>query len=310
MLISCSKKAEEQTRKAVDKAQAFLSSSKCQEAINVLEEGGLQTENPIYVQVYASAYACRSGFSVLTFFGTDIPLIDTDDSQAFFKSLTLLSSSSETTADSSSYSDLLRAINISISSGGGNAPSQVSRNTMYGPGKAGDIGTQALYMLIAQLGKYLHLYGNVDSSGVKGGGAGSSQCFVQYDDPTAAAGVGSLPGSNACDPGDAGHAGLSLAAGSLVTTKRRMCEGLMIVTNLSDILRNIVLPENDSIGDLSDVQSLIDTYIDDFSSSPDPDYVTLINTTKQSECESFVSTPAKFAKLQQMYVLLFEANLE
>ena len=89
-----------------------------------------------------------------------------------------------------------------------------------------------------------------------------------------------------------------------------MCEGLMIVTNLSDILKNIILPDNDSIGDLTDIQFLVDQYVDDFASSADSDYVSLIGMTKQSDCETFVTPSAKFAKLQQMFVALFEANLE
>lgn len=310
LFASCAKKSDQQTMEAIDKAQDFLTSNKCQDAIDVLEESGLETSNPIFVQVYASAYACRSGFSEITFFSSDVPLIDSTDSATFFKSLTTLSTSTETAADSASYSDLLSGINIILNSGGASSPSQVARTSYYGSRKAGDIGTQGVYMLVAQLGKYLHLYGNVDSNGDKGAGSFGSECFVAYDDPIAQAGVSALPGTNACDGGDAGHPDLSLAASDLTTTKRRMCEGLMIITNLADILGNITLPSNSSLGDLSDVQDLVNDYVDEFSTSPDPDFVALINTTKQSNCESYISTTARFAKLQQMYVALFEANLE
>lgn len=310
VFISCTKSEEEKTRKVIDQAQAFLTTNKCQEAINVLEAAGIDSSDPYYLQVYASSYACRSGFGEIKFFADDIPLIDASDSQSFFSSLTQLSTSSETSADSNSYTDLLRGINIIINAGGGSSPSQVARTSMYGQRKAGDMGTQALYMLVAQLGKYLHLYGNVNSSGVKGGGSAGSQCFVAYDDPVAIAALGVLPAANACDPGDAGHPALSLASSDLTRTKKRMCEGLMIVTNLSDILKNIILPDNDSIGDLTDIQFLVDQYVDDFASSADSDYVSLIGMTKQSDCETFVTPSAKFAKLQQMFVALFEANLE
>ncbi len=310
VLISCAKKPEEETRKAVDRAQAYLTSGKCQEAIDELEESGLSTDDYIFVQVYASAFACRAGFSELVFFTDDIGVIDSTDSTTFFKSLTQLSTSTETSVNSASYLDLQQAINISISSGGGTSPSQIARNEMYGSRKAGDIGTQAMYMLIAQLGKYLHYYGNVDSSGDKGTGAETSECFVKYDDPIAIAAVNSLPGANACDAADDGHPELSLAAGDLTTTKKRMCEGLMIITNLADILKNITLPSSTSLGDLADVQDLVDDYVSVFENSADPDYSTLITTTKQSDCESYVSSAARFAKLQQMYVGLFETNLE
>lgn len=310
ILISCARKSDEETAVAIDKAQAYLTSNRCQEAIDVLEAGGLETDDPIYVQVYASSYACLSGFSEIIFFADDISLVDSSSSTAFFQSITKFSTSDETTVDSASYTNLLHAINIILSSGGGSSPSQIARTNLYGSRKAGDIGTQGLYMLIAQLGKYLHLYGNVDSTGVKGTGTAGSTCFVQYDDATAQSAVTALPATNACDVGDAGHPELSLAASDLAKTKSRMCEGLMIVSNLSDILGNIVLSDADSLGDLKDVKDLVNGYTSAFSSSPDPDYVALINTTKQSDCETYVSTPAKFAKLQQMFVALFEANLE
>jgi len=310
IFISCARKSDEETAVAIDKAQAYLSSNRCQDAIDVLEEGGLETDNPIFVQVYASGYACLSGFSEITFFADDISLVDSSSNTSFFQSLTKFSTSEETSVDSASYTNLLRAINIVLSSGGGTSPSQVARTNLYGTRKAGDIGTQGLYMLIAQLGKYLHFYGNVDSTGVKGSGTAGSQCFVQYDDATAQTAVGAFPGTNACDVGDAGNPELSLVVANLAKTKSRMCEGLMLITNLSDILGNIVLADSDSLGDLKDVKTLVNSFTSSFSSSPDADYTALIATTKQSVCESYVSTPAKFAKLQQMYVALFEANLE
>lgn len=305
IFTSCGSKPEVETRKAIDKAQALLTSGKCQDAIDIMQASGLQTTDPLYVQVYASGFACRSGFSEQIFFAQDIGLIDTDSSLTLFKSVTLLSTSFETAADSDSYKDLLQGINILITSGGGN---QSQRNSTYGTRKAGDIGTQALYMLIAQLGKYLHHYGDVDSAGKKGNG--SPMCFVAYSDATAITSATALPASNSCQPPLVGNTDLSLAAAELDQTKRRMCEGLMIITNLADILGNISLPDNDSIGNLSEVQGIVSTYIDAFNTSPDPELVSLINMTKQSDCESFVSTSAKFGKLQQMFVGLFENNLE
>lgn len=309
-LVGCNPDAEDKTRTAIDKAQAYLSSNKCQEAIDTLEKSGLETTDAIYVQVYSSAYACRAGFSELTFFLDDISVINSSSSTALYKSLTQLSTSTETTADSQSYSDLLRAINITLNADGASSPSQVSRNNTYGSRRAADIGTQGLYMLIAQLGKYLYHYGNVSSLGVKGGGSAGSECFVKYDDPVAMTAVNALPGSNACDTSDNGHPDLSLSAGSLTITKRRMCEGLMIITNLADILSNVTLSTNDSLGDLTEVKNIVNDYVEDFQSSADADYAALIRITKQSDCESYISNSAKFAKLQQMYVALFEANLE
>ena len=306
LLISCGSKPEEETRRAIDKAQVFLSTNKCQDAINVLEESGLETTDFLYIQVYASAYACRSGFSELTFFTSDINVLQTSSATELFTTVSLLSTSPETMADSASYTDLLKGINIILNSTG--TPSQISRNGTYGERKAGDMGTQALYMLIAQLGKYLNHYGNVDTTGKKGGGA--SQCFLAYSDATASALADALPATNACQPPQVGNPDLSLAAPELDKTKRRMCEGLMIITNLADILRNIALPTNDSFGDLADVKDLVDDYIDDFENSPDTDFSSLIQIKKQSECEAYIATPAKFGKLQQMYVGIFEANLE
>ena len=55
LLQSCAKTKSEEVLEALDIAQTYLSTAECEKAISVLEEAGRQNDNPIYVQVLASA---------------------------------------------------------------------------------------------------------------------------------------------------------------------------------------------------------------------------------------------------------------
>lgn len=318
LLYSCAKSKPQEVAEAIDVAQTYLSERKCQAAIDILENQGNQNSNPDFVQVLASAYACKSNYDEINFIGTDIPNINAAGA-SFLQSLSILSKSYESQADSSNYTGLLQAINLILNSDGGAQPSQAARNAKYGTRKAGDLGLQALYMSIVQLGKFLNFYGNVDAAGNKGAGAPNvdeqgataSSCFITYSYATAIAylqGPGA-PGG-ACDDlnTDIGHPNLSLAGGSLTTTKRRMCEGLVLITNIIDILNNVTLSSNTSLGQLSSVTATANSF-KSTAIAVDPTLQTLLDTTSQATCESIVSVNAEFDRLQFIYALLFETGL-
>lgn len=319
IIVGCAKTPKEKLLEAIDIAQTYLSKDQCQEAIDVLEDIGRELNDADYVQVLASAYACRASFSELTFFDVDISKIDTSSTN-FLNSLTKFTSSPETVADSSSYTDIRTAINILLYQEDTISPSQTARNNLFGTRKAGDVGAFALYLSIAQLGKFLHFYGNVDSAGAKGLGTASvdeqgatpSHCFVDYQAGNAAntyINLGTAPGG-ICDNTavDTGHPNLSFAAGNLTTSKRRLCEGLMLFTNIIDIINNIDLSSNTSLGSLTSVVALVNQYKTAMILA-DPTLTTLLNTTSQSSCETAVAVQAEFDRLQYIYALFFETGL-
>lgn len=315
-LTSCAKKPEQEVDEAIDIALTLLSSDKCDEAIDVLEDIGRQGDNAIYLQVLASAYTCRAGFNEIDFIDTEIDKIDTDGA-GLMKSLTTLIFSPESEPDSQSYSDIRESLEILLYIDD-SQPSQVAREAKFGVRKSGDIGIQAVILSLTQLGKFLHFYGNVDSVGNKGGGAASvdeqtatpSTCFVEYTDTNAIAFLG-LGTGGACNnlAVDNGHPNMPFApASDLVITKRRMCEGLMLITNVIDILNNLTLPAGSDLEDLNTITASINT-IKTTIISIDPALETLITTTSQTTCETLVTSSTEFDNLQYLYALLFEVGL-
>ncbi len=310
----CAKTAPEKIDEAIDLALTYLTQEKCQKAIDVLEDVGPDTDNPVYMQVLASAYACRAGYNEITFLSTDIPTINSTATN-FMKSLSQLSLSGETEKDSDSYNDLLAAMNTLLYVDD-NQPSYTARVSKYGARKAGDMGVQSIFLGLTQLGKFINFYGNVNSSGVKGAGAANtdeqgatpSNCFLEYTEARSIAALGVLAGT--CDDmsSDNGHPDLSFAPASLTATKKKMCQGLVLVTNLIDILENITLPTNSSYGSITALPDTVGGFKDSIILA-DPSLETLLDTTSQSECETLVSNATEFDNLQYIYALLFEVGL-
>jgi len=305
--VSCAKTKPEETAQAIDLAQTYLSDSKCQDAIEVLEDVGRDTENAIYLQVLASAYACRAGYSELSFISTDIPLIDASSSTELFKSLSLLSLSDETETDSDNYSDINTALSLLLDTDGGTQPSHAGRNSAFGPRKAGDMDVQVLLLSVAQLGKFLNHYANVDTTGVKGAGStGTNSCFLNYTDSNAQNIVTALPVTNNCNSNVDGHPDLDLSTDA---GKRRVCEGLILFTNIIDILENIDLSSSDSLGGLQGIADVV-TAFKTTAITANVDLTTLLNTTSLSECETLMDDAAESNHMQIIYSLIFETGLE
>lgn len=317
IFASCAKTPDEEVDQAIDIALTHLSENKCDSAIDVLEDIGRDKDNPIYLQVLASAYACRAKFSEIDFLDTELDKIDTS-ATGLLKSLTTLKWSDQDEADQDDYKDTREALNILLNVDS-SQPSQANREAKYGIRKAGDMGVQALFLAIAQLGKFVHFYGNVNATGVKGGGAANtdeqganaSTCFAAYTSADAQTALTPAVAGACRHPGPAtfrGHPNLSFVAADLAVTKRRMCEGLMLVTNIMDILDNITLSD-DSYGDLSSISTTIATYRTTITNAS-PALATLIDTTSQSTCETLVADATEFDNLQYIYALLFEVGLQ
>ncbi len=300
--ISCSKNPTEQASEAIDIALTHLSSGECDEAIDVLEEADDQDENAIYLQVLASAYACKADYEEIAVISNDLSNLDTATPNSIMSSLATMTHSPDTVADSADYVNLRKAINILLNSTSG-APAHTSRVSKFGQRKAGDMSVQALLLNVVNLGKFLNFYGNVNASGAKGGGSNTNACFINYTDARAQA-VATGPTAGACNGINDGHPDLDQTTD---TGKRRLCEGLMLVTNTLDILDNLDLGGSDELSVLEDVSTQVNTFK---AAAVAAGLSTLINMTSQSACVTAMNTPANLNDMEYLYALVFETGLQ
>jgi hypothetical protein len=304
-LVSCAQNPKEQVAEAIDIALSHLSDGDCDKALDALEEVKEGKENPIYLQVLASAHACKASFNEISFVATDLASITTSSVTTIFRSFARMSLSDEEEADSDDYQAILDGITVLLSSTSG-APSQDKRNQIFGSRKASDMGIQALILNVVNLGKFLNYYGNVNSSGSKGQGSNSNACFINYTDPRAQTVIGGGAGG-VCNSNTDGHPDLSFAPADLEQTKRRLCEGLMLVTNIMDILDNLDLSANSTMSKLEVIATQVETLR---TAATTAGLGTLINMTSQSACETAMDTASSLNDMEYMYSLLFETGLQ
>lgn len=295
LFISCAKNTERKVTEAIDVAQTYLSDENCDEAIKTLEDVGRQNDNAVYLQVLASAYACRAGFRAVEFISNDIPDVDAAN---LFRSVSLLSLSPESSVDSDEYTDLKTALSILQQT-----DKQANRNAKFGTRKAGDIGVQVLLLSFVQLGKYLHTFGNVNATtGVKGGGANTNSCFLNYSHPAAIA-IITDPGvdTGACSTNNDGHPDMSGAE-----LKRRLCEGSTLLANVIDVIKNVDLSVSSELSSLESISATVDQYRADATTYG---VVHLLDLTSQSACETLLNSATEMNNMQSYFAALFETQL-
>jgi hypothetical protein len=297
---SCSQNKELEATNAIDVALTHLSNEDCGKAIEVLERVKDQTGNAVYVQVLASAYACRANFVATKFIADDVPKLN---SSSLFKALATLRLSAETEADSSTYKDLRYALDLLVATDG-----QANREARFGVRKAGDMGVEIIMLSLVQLGKFLRYYGDADANGVKGAGPGTNTCFMNYTGDAALLITSSSAGGN-CTTANGGHAELSITSPNEARGQRRLCEGLMLLTNALDVLFNIDLSNIDSLSSLEDAATKIQEFKDD-ALAIEPDLETLLTTTSQTACETLLADPTEQGHMQLIYAALFESGLQ
>ena len=303
LFYSCAKSPVEESSDAIDVALTYLSHEKCDEALEVLQDLGNQPSNAIYLQVLASAYACKASFNELSFIATDLTVLDATSTETIMTSLVKFSLSSETEADSENYSNLLSGINVLIGSTTG-SPSHLGRVTKFGSRKAGDMSVQALILNLVNLGKFLNYYGNVNAAGAKGQGTNTNTCFLNYSDPRATAQISSQVGINVCDTNNDGHPELDKTT---TAGKRRMCEGLVLLTNVIDIIDNLDLSSSTELTVLEDLSTQVNTFLTAATAAGIGNLVTM---TSQSTCETAMATVSNLNDLEFFYSIIFEKGLQ
>lgn len=302
LIIGCGKKNSQLTTEAIDVALTHLSKEECDEALKVLLKLDGEEENPIYIQVLASAYACKADYKEINFLEDDLTTLTTTSAVTIMTSLTKMTMSSQTVADSDDYVSILKGINTLLGATYG-TPGQLARNQKFGIRRASYLGIQALLLQLVNFGKFLHFYGNVDNTGSKGQGGNTNTCFLNYTHLDAAflinAGLGGI-----CNTTNDGHPDLDLSSSD---GKRRACEGVVLVANIIDIIDNLELGENNDLKVLEDFSEEINLFLDIAEQDGLGQFVTM---TSQSDCETALNTPSNLDDLQTYYVLIFEKGLQ
>lgn len=320
IFISCAKTDEEEINSALREARYHLTSMDCSKAKEVLDEVGQQKDNADYVSVYASAIACEAGYTDL---GTAINNLTniTTTTVGLLNSFAAFESSNETEADAATYSKIVEAIRYIVEADGGVRPNTNTRKTTYGTNDGNDLSMQALLMTTVAVGKYFAFYGNTDTNGIKGSGSvdGGSTCIGFYpfnallntdlaDGDLDPSGIS----TNGCTSANSGHAQLDPGTIDADTVKRRMCEGIFLFNNLFEILENVDLATNDSLGEIDQVPTLINDILN--AAQINESAATWRgSTTAVSDLRDETSLAnciaADDADIQKYFVLIFETGL-
>lgn len=239
-IFSCGKTTDEETEDVVLQANIELGQSNCQNAIDILEGYGRQMKNYKYVKALASAYACRGGYSSITFF--------TDDLAATTSPAPLGGISTYTTSDPTfqvpleydpRFVDLQTAINILLYAGGiasTTEPTTTERAKYFTTSQLGDLHTELMFMELVQLGRIIKVYGNVSVAGVKGGGTSGNNCLTSYSVS------GITPSSaGACNSTNSAHSQTDkLTLNDEVVRKRRLCHGVVLMNGFLELLPAVI----------------------------------------------------------------------
>ncbi|MDO9181293.1 MAG: hypothetical protein Q7U04_02740 [Bacteriovorax sp.] len=313
MIFSCGKNADEKTASAVLSANIYLSKGNCQAAINVLEDNGRQNNDAHYLKVLASAYACRAGFAATTFIASDLALTGSPAplGGTTLYSTSLLSTTSPLQNDTR-FSDLQTAIQILLYAGG--IPSTVEptaseRLKYFSSDEAGEINSQLLFMMFAQLGKYMHVYGNGDAAlGKKGAGSGANKCFTGYTDAgivsaSVLAVIAALP-VTCRRPAESSHAELATAIVAS-TRKSRLCHGVVLLNGLLNILPSVVGSATGTLGTQASAFSVAANAASAALKLADPAIGIVASTINQTSCEDNSNVPV--AKLESYFALMYES---
>lgn len=293
-LFSCAKSEEQLVDSAKQIAKRALSDGKCSEARKALEEVGHQSDDPIYIALLASSHACYANYSELDLFN-DIDSI-ASGADAMLGSLTLLSTSNETQADSAGYKSIMSAIDIIVESGGGSA---AGRSSKFGSIGGMNLNFQALWLILTELGKFMEYYGNADA-GAKGAGTAPNKCLFTYDEQDAKTYIDTGP-TGPCVTGESGHADLPRPP-TAPTTLARLCEGIYLFNNFRDILANTDFGDDERFASFTSMSAAIESALDEAETN-DPG--TRINTVRgiysKEACEELNAE-----QLEVWYAVVFE----
>ncbi len=312
-LTSCGKSTEESVRDALISAELYLNYSQCEDAIDTLEAVGRQTENARYVKTLASAYACRAGYSTTQFFANDI---GKTVSPAPLGGMTLYSTSQTTVTypltEDSSFRDMQTAIDLLLYAGGiavTKNPSITERAKYFTSTQAGEINALLAYLVMAQLGKLLKVYGDTDAAGVKGGGSLSNTCLADYTGGGINAAVTAyLATSSTGSCTNAATTPNPQLASTVTTLRKRLCEGVVLLNTFLNVLPGVITAAGGTtLGALDGIDDQIEGYKNQLLAI-DSTYAPTITVLSQYKCEN--DSDITLDTLNSYYAIFFESLLQ
>jgi hypothetical protein len=256
LTFSCANK-EEDIISAKKEALYYLSNGDCSAAKKALDSVSPDSDDKVYVSLYASVYECLAGYKELT---TVLGNLGSLDASALnlFSTLAAFNSSQEVTApDDYKYTNILKALDVIQNSS--TPTGAIGRIQKFGRAQAGELNYQALFLTTIALGKYLAAYGNVDATGSKGTGSGGATlvCLAQYNYSNVNNDYLDDLANDSCTGSTTANNNVSI----LITDtdyERRLCEGVVLYNNFLDLLINLELPlDTSELGNLIDAQDVL-----------------------------------------------------
>lgn len=247
--VSCGSSQDEKVVGAIDRAQTYLSKGKCDEALKELDEAR-DLENAVYLQVLASAYACKGDVEIVNVI-TEIQNINTNNVFGELSKKTFAVSD-----NLNHFNHLKQSLDVILSATP--VASQEARDERFGKRKGQDLGMQLLFYSVIQAAKFTNYFGNA-AHGKKGDpdGLGSNTCFLNYITDVANFFIiipPTIPASNACQAAGDGHPDLDLTT---ITGKANACQGIVAVNNLLDTLDNLDFGDSQELKILKEISNKI-----------------------------------------------------
>ncbi len=308
-LVGCGKQTKDEKRdEAILSARISLTQGKCQEAIDTLESVGRDWVNADYLTTLSSAYSCRAGFSQIVFFATDVSKVDSSNIFGSFSTFTTSEADKNPDSDPK-YSDNQTGLDLLLYAGNITSPSHAGRANYFAARDLGNISSQGIYLVAAQLGKFVKYYANVNSAGRKGLGGGPNTCYYTYTDVTALAAVLYLntnTSNDTCDAGSPlGHSDLDINVETQADVKRRMCRGVILFNNFIDLFLGTTLSASSELTQLKNIEDDIESYISNCTvgGTGGINIGALCNVRSQSACES----TATIQNLEIYFAAIFES---
>jgi len=301
LLISACGSDSEKVQNAIDEANFLLNQENCTGARKVLDEVGYQRNNARYIAVYSTTYACEANFTTVNFFANDLGDLNTTTGGIFGSLASFSTSSLMTSAEDLDFTKLQQAINTILYSGGQSDSASSTRIGLFGATQAAALHTQAVYMVLVNLGRWLRYHGNANASGAKGLGTNTenNKCLFAYDtgDTDILAALTVLNGNgNECNQNN--------ATATTDMTKEKLCNGIVLFNNFIDIIINITFSGSNS-GGLNNLGAAFDNLCTDLSIPADQ---CLISLKDLDTCKAVADDAAGFINLQLYSILVFESN--
>lgn len=308
---SCGKDAEQETKDAILSANIYLSTKQCQPAIDLLESIGRKNTNAYYLKVLSSAYACRAGYSTTVLFATDLEKTANPGPLGGMATYTTSTGSTVPLTDDLKFRDLQTAIDILLYAGGLSSttePTAANRATKFSADYASEINTQIAFMMMAQTGKFFKVYANADSNGVKSLGSASNDCFTDYSNISMQAEIVLTNQQGHCTVKNSPHIQLDSALVSVAERRKRMCEGVVLINGIIDLLPSIIIAAGGD--DLEDLETILDDIKTGRATieAAYPAIGAIMNVVSQTNCEN---NPAiTTAVIESYYATVVEGLIE